>query len=30
MQNGHLVAPNVAGAFIVVIAGMLSFALLEG
>lgn len=30
MQNGHMVAPNVAGAFIVVIAGMLSFALLEG
>jgi hypothetical protein len=29
-QNGPLVAPHVAGAFIVVIAGMLSFALLEG
>lgn len=29
-QNGPLVAPHVVGAFIVVIAGMLSFALLEG
>lgn len=29
MQNGHLVAPHVAGAFITVMAGFLSFALLE-
>jgi hypothetical protein len=28
MQNGHMVSPNVAGAFVVVVAGMLSFALL--
>ena len=29
MQMGHLVAPHVAGAFVVVTAGFLSFALLE-
>jgi len=29
MENGHLVAPHVAGAFITVIAGFLSFAMTE-
>jgi len=29
MQNGHLVAPHVAGAFVTVMAGFLSFALIE-
>ncbi len=30
MQNGHMVAAHVAGAFVVVVAGMLSFSLSEG
>jgi hypothetical protein len=29
MQNGHLVAPHVAGAFVTVMVGFLSFALME-
>lgn len=29
MQNGHLVGPNVAGAFVTVVAGFLSFALID-